>query len=103
MCGARITAIPGTSTRTRTASSTKIPHDSMLHFRSSIAGFDGITGKSVGKEKCYPDTLQGNQKAQAMLNKAYGVRLYCKAVLAAHVAKHRQRTRKRYGQANTRI
>nr|DAO08728.1 MAG TPA: portal protein [Caudoviricetes sp.] len=56
----------------------KIPSDSMLHFRTSTS-FDGILGKPV--RDILSDTLDGNQTAQAMLNKAYESGFTGKAVL----------------------
>ena len=72
----------------------KIPHDSMLHFRSSTS-FDGITGKSV--REILADTLTGNQKAQSMLNKAYESGFTGKAVLQ-YTGEASPENEKRYGQ-----
>lgn len=56
----------------------KISHDSMLHFKTSTS-FDGITGASV--REILDTTLDGNLKAQAMLNKSYENGFTGKAVL----------------------
>lgn len=72
----------------------KIPHDSMLHFRSSTS-FDGVTGKSV--REILADTLTGNQKAQSMLNKAYESGFTGKAVLQ-YTGEASPENEKRYGQ-----
>lgn len=56
----------------------KIPHDSMLHFKTS-ASLDGVTGLSV--RDILSTTLEGNQKAQQMLNSAYDNGFTGKAVL----------------------
>lgn len=56
----------------------KIPHDSMLHFKTSTS-FDGIRGLSV--RDTLADTLNGNLTAQAMLNRAYENGFTGKAVL----------------------
>lgn len=56
----------------------KIPSDSMLHLRTS-SSFDGITGRPV--REILADTLDGNLKAQAMLNSAYDNGFIGKAVL----------------------
>lgn len=45
-----------------------IAHDSILHFKSSLT-YDGIVGVSV--RDSLKTTLDGNQRAQMMLNKAY--------------------------------
>lgn len=46
----------------------KIPFDSVLHFKTS-ASFDGVEGLSV--RDTLATTLDGNMKAQKMLNKSY--------------------------------
>jgi len=56
----------------------KIPHDSMLHFRTSESS-DGILGKPV--RKILEDTIKGNLSAQRMLNRAYDSGFSGKAVL----------------------
>lgn len=58
--------------------SLKISSDSMLHFKTS-ASSDGVTGKSV--RDVLRSTIEGNQKAQAMLNRAYENGFTGKAVL----------------------
>lgn len=62
----------------KTGSLYKLPHDSVLHFRTS-SSFDGVTGRSV--RQILSSTLDGNLKAQAMLNKAYENGFIGKAVL----------------------
>lgn len=56
----------------------KIPHDSMLHFKTS-SSFDGITGKPV--RDILKETIEGNLTAQQMLNKAYKSNFSGKAVV----------------------
>lgn len=56
----------------------KISYDSILHFKGSTS-FDGIKGKSV--REILSSTLEGNMKAQLMLNKAYENGFTGKAVL----------------------
>ena len=56
----------------------KFSHDSILHFKTS-SSFDGIRGKSV--REILATTVDGNIKAQAMLNKAYENGFTGKAVL----------------------
>lgn len=56
----------------------KIPHDSILHFRTS-SSFDGVKGLSV--KEILATTLDGNLTAQNMLNKLYKSGFTAKAVL----------------------
>lgn len=56
----------------------KLSYDSVLHFKTS-ASLDGITGLSV--KETLSSTVEGNLKAQAMLNKAYENGFTGKAVL----------------------
>ena len=56
----------------------KMPHDSILHFRTS-SSFDGIKGLSV--KEILETTLNGNLTAQNMLNKLYKSGFTAKAVL----------------------
>lgn len=65
-------------TAPKTGKPYKIPSDSMLHFRTS-SSFDGITGRPV--REILAGTLEGNMKAQAMLNSAYDNGFVGKAVL----------------------
>lgn len=65
-------------TNPKTQDKIKISHDSMLHFKTS-SSFDGIIGLSV--KDTLTTTLDGNLKAQAMLNKAYENGFTGKAVL----------------------
>ena len=58
--------------------SKRIPHDSMLHFRTA-SSFDGITGKPV--KEILKETITGNLTAQEMLNKSYKNGFSGKAVL----------------------
>lgn len=65
-------------TNPKTLTKYKISHDSILHFKTSTS-FDGITGLSV--REILATTVDGNLKAQAMLNKAYENGFTGKAVL----------------------
>ena len=62
----------------RGAGRVRIPHDSMLHFKTS-SSFDGITGRAV--RDILSATLDGNLTAQDMLNRAYRNGFVGKAVL----------------------
>lgn len=55
-------------TNQKTQEKNKISFDSILHFKTSTS-FDGIKGLSV--RETLATTVEGNIKAQAMLNKAY--------------------------------
>lgn len=55
-------------THPKTYEKYKISYDSMLHFKGSTS-FDGVVGLSV--RETLATTVEGNLKAQAMLNKAY--------------------------------
>lgn len=65
-------------TDSRSGKAYKIPSDSILHFRTS-SSFDGITGRPV--REILAGTLEGNMKAQVMLNSAYDNGFVGKAVL----------------------
>ncbi len=65
-------------TDSRSGKSYKISSDSMLHFRTS-SSFDGVTGRPV--REILAETLNGNLKAQKMLNSAYENGFVGKAVL----------------------
>lgn len=65
-------------TNAKTGDKMKINSDSILHLKTSTS-FDGITGLSV--RKTLDTTVEGNLKAQAMLNKAYDNGFTGKAVL----------------------
>lgn len=72
----------------------KIPHDSVLHLRTS-SSFDGVTGRPV--REILADTLDGNLKAQAMLNGAYENGFIGKAVLQ-HTGNLSKESEKAYAQ-----
>lgn len=65
-------------THAKTGDKYKIPFDSMLHFKTS-SSLDGVKGLSV--RDILSTTLEGNLKAQKMLNKAYENGFTGKAVL----------------------
>lgn len=56
----------------------KIPHDSIMHFKTS-SSLDGIKGRPV--KEILADTLDGNLKAQRMLNGLYDNGFTAKAVV----------------------
>lgn len=56
----------------------RIPHDSIMHFRTSVS-FDGVTGLSVRDQ--LSTTLGGNMRGQKMLNEMYKNGFTAKAVL----------------------
>ena len=63
---------------TCTAGTFKFSSEEILHFRTSTS-FDGIKGLPVSS--ILKSTLEGNQKAQAMLNRLYETGFTAKAVL----------------------
>lgn len=62
----------------KTGDKIKISYDSVLHFKTSTSS-DGISGLSI--RETLATTVEGNLKAQAMLNKAYENGFTGKAVL----------------------